>query len=188
MYTTEDFAVRIGLFPDFVKPTCISDFFISNHNRSDALVAPLCSGDQSRPSILNDVRYVENPEIRMFKNIRGMFSDDYLKSYGLLKSKEWEFQAEVRYAIQAIPMPLRNTKFQERHFIFFEEWIFNDLGTNIDFIDVDYQFAHMERADITLGPSTTNTHMDQIIAYLESNMPNYRGNISRCEARIRSRS
>ena len=123
----------------------------------------------------------------MTRDLRGMYSEDYLKYYGRTKRVSWKFQSEVRYAIQAIPRKIFVGRDRGREFMAFKEWIINDMGTNIDYVHVDYEFPFMERANIVLGPSTTAAHRDELTEYLRIAVPNFSGTISRSSSAIRER-
>lgn len=185
MYVDSPFALRIGVSPEFVLPLFFKKNFLSNHKSRNAYVCLIHRGGRRGTEFLSEIEYEDQPLLQMNKNVRGFVTDEYIEKYGLTKSKLWEFQDEVRYIVQAVPLSSIKSRQDASLYTLFQEAIINCRTTDIDYIDIEYQPEHMENANIMLGPSTSSKDEEELRLYLSENLPNFKGNISRSGAHIR---
>lgn len=184
MYVKSQFSIRIGVSSDFLKPIIFKRYFISNHTNRNAYIFLFIRGDSLE--FLSDVIYEEQPKIRMLKNMRGMFSHDYVERYGLTKSTHWSFQEEIRFIVKAVPISQIKRRYGSSLYIACHESIINNAPTDIKFIDMNYDKKYLLSADIMLGPSTTNNDKHALAMYLKEKIPEFNGTISRSGVFIRS--
>ncbi|KZD00873.1 hypothetical protein [Thalassospira xiamenensis] len=193
MYAPDEFSVRIGVDERIINPKYTRLGFLDNEY-TKYLIAPL-NIDGSIKSILRDVEYVDDPSISMVRNIYGLYTPEYIDRYALTKRKEWAFQSETRYVLQAIPNIAKYPEFKNKQKIsfndaffkrlecephlFFREWIINDFGIDIENLDIPFNMNYMKYADILLGPSTTISHENILTKFVKSHIPEYCGCIHR---------
>lgn len=185
MYVDSPFAVRIGVSTDILTPKLSNKYFISNQKNDDAYVFLMHRGGSRGMEFLSDIIYKDEPRLRMLKNLRGIFDADYISSYGLTKSLHWAFQQEIRFIVQAVP---KSQVIKRRDALLYtccQEVMDNDRPTDIQFIDMEYDFAKMLTAEIMLGPSTLEEDAQELKRFLDEKIPNFTGKVSRSEVFIR---
>lgn len=185
MYVKSPFAVRIEVSSDFLRPKFFKNHFISNHTNRNAYAFLFHRGKRGS-EFLSDVVYKEQPRVQMFKNLRGMVTEDYVENYALTKSSHWAFQEEIRFVLQAIPISKINRRPDTSLYNMCQEVIINNDPTDIDFVDMNYDKDSLLSAGIMLGPSTTDEHKNKLIEYLNEKLPEFHGDISRSGAFIRA--
>ena len=179
------FAVRIGVYSNILKPQFFKKHFISNHNNRNAYVFLFQRGAKRGSEFLSDVVYIAQPNIRMLRNFRGMPTEDYIKNYGLTKNPHWAFQDEVRFIIQAVPISRIQPRPDASLFTLCQEAIINNDSTDISNIDMRYELDVMLKADLMLGPSTTEENEQELRLYLKEVLPDFSGEICKSASHIR---
>jgi hypothetical protein len=186
MYVNSPFAVRIEFSPDFLKPQFFKKHFIANHTNRNAYVFLFHRGERGT-EFLSKVVYKEQPRIQMYKDVRGLMTQGYIEDYALTKNERWEFQEEVRFVLQAVPIKQLRPRRGSSLYNTCQEVIINNDPTDIQFIDMAYDKICLMSAGIMLGPSTTTEHENELREYLSTHLPEYHGEISRSGAFIRER-
>ena len=185
MYVKSPFAIRIAVSPDFLKPVFFKKNFISNHTNRNAYVLLVHRG-KNGCEFFSNVVYEDKPQVKMYKNLRGLIDQKYIENYGLTKSSHWSFQEEVRFIVQAVPISQLNPRPDSSLYNICQEAIINNVQTDIRFIDINYDRSHLLAADVMLGPSTTSDDCDALGIYLKEKMPGFHGKISRSGVFIRN--
>lgn len=187
MYVDSPFAIRIGISPDFLKPELFKRHFIANTTNRNAYVFLIRRGGDRGAEFLSKVEYKDQPRLQMFENYRGILTKDYIESYGLTKSTFWQFQEEVRFIVQAVPVSRIRPRPNTPIYTICQDSIINNDHTDIKFIDIQYDMELMLTAEIMLGPSTTKEHINEIEEYINNNLPRFKGTLSRSQVYIRSK-
>lgn len=185
MYVKSPFAIRIEISPDFLKPTFFKKDFIENHKNRNAYVFLKHRGKKGA-EFLSEIIYKEQPLIQMYKNLRGMMTEEYIETYGISKSTKWSFQEEIRFVVQAVPISQIRKRPDASLYTFCLEVIINNDPTNIEYIDMEYNMDFMLTANLMLGPSTTKQDEEALKAYINEKLPKFKGTISRSGAYIRT--
>lgn len=186
MYVDSPFAVRIGVYPSILKPQFFKRHFVSNHNNRNAYVFLIHRGGDRGSEFLSDIVYKEQPYIQMLKNFNGMITEDYIQNYGLSKSRHWEFQKEVRFVIQAVPLSRIKHRPDASLIVLCQEVVINNDPTDITHIDMFYELSVMLKCEIMLGPSTTKENEQELRGYLKEKLPDFSGSICRSDVYIRA--
>ncbi|EKG2484608.1 hypothetical protein QTV42_004289 [Vibrio vulnificus] len=185
MYVDSPFAVRIGVSSDILVPKFSNKYFISNQSNNDAYVFLIHRGGSRGMEFLSDIIYTDSPRLRMLKDIRGFFDEDYISSYGLTKSLPWSFQQEIRFIVQAVPKSQVRKRPDAILYTCCQEVMDNARPTDIQFIDMEYDVSKMLTAEIMLGPSTVEEDEKELRTFIDEKLPNFSGEILRSEVYIR---
>jgi hypothetical protein len=184
MYVESPFAIRIEISSDFLEPIFFKKYFIENHKNRNAYVFLMHRGNKGT-EFLSDIVYKEQPLIQMYKNLRGMVTDEYIETYGISKRTQWNFQEEIRFVVQAVPISQIRTRSDASLYTLCQEIIINNDPTNIEYIDMEYNIDLMLTAHLMLGPSTTKQDEEILKTYINEKLPEFRGTISRSKAYIK---
>ena len=185
MYADFPFAVRIGVSTDILVPKFYNNYFISNQKNNDAYVFLIHRGNSRGMEFLSDIIYKDYPRLQMCKNLRGLFDESYISSYGLTKSMFWNSQQETRFIVQAVPKSQVRKRCGAQLYTCCKEAIDNNCSTDIEFIDMEYDFTKMVAAEIMLGPSTCEKNEKELEEFLGEKLPNFTGKVSRSKIFIR---
>jgi len=186
MYVDSPFAVRIGVSAKILEPAFTNRPFISNHTNRMAQVFLFHRGSDRKFEFLSDVVYSKQPKLQMYRSMRGLLAHEYIENYGISKSLQWEFQNEVRFILQAVPLSQLRPRKGVPLFKICQEVIINNDPTDICSIDMLYDLNFLLRADLMLGPSTSKEHEQELMQYLTYKLPGFCGKIHRSSAYIRN--
>ncbi|WP_159876107.1 hypothetical protein [Aquitalea denitrificans] len=184
MYVKDRFAVRIEVDSDILKLSTNKYHQITNHVNGKSACYPIFRGG-GNPVFLSRVDYRTEPLLSMTKNVRGMFSDDFIESFGTTKRSVWDFQNECRFLIQATPIAYANRRPSETPYTNHLESIWNKMKTDIENIDMLYDVNKLRTANFMLGPSTTPDDFEILKNYILAQVPEFNGEFTRSAALIR---
>lgn len=184
MYVKDRFAVRIEVDSDILKLSTNKYHQITNHVNGKSACYPIFRGG-GNPVFLSRVDYRTEPLLSMTKNVRGMFSNDFVESFGTTKRSIWDFQNECRFLIQATPIAYTNRRPSETPYTNHLESIWNKMKTDIENIDMLYDVNKLRTANFMLGPSTTPDDFEILKNYILAQVPEFNGKFTRSAARIR---
>ena len=188
LYIKEDFGVRISAPPDFLMPILDNNDEVINHANNNAVCRLIHRGSKKRYAFLEKIQYREGYDrgntAQLAKSLRGVFSDDFIENFGLLKDRaRWGFQKEIRFLIQAVPNKIIKKHISEygdaSTYNAFVEAIYNHDATDIEFIDLVFDGKWLEEFNFLVGQKTTDEEFQQATQYLRLKIPGFRGILTR---------
>lgn len=184
MYVKDRFAVRLEIDVNFLEFNINKKHQITNHTSRNAFCYPIFR-DGGKPVPISKIDYRDDPYISVCENLLGFISKDYIKSFGIIKKKIWDFQKECRFLLQATPIKYAKHRKNVSYFINHLESIDNNRETEIEYIDVYYEMNKLCNANFMLGPSTTQEDYIELKDYISKKIPNFIGKIERSDAYTR---
>lgn len=186
MYAPQRFSIKIEIDSDFMNIEMNDKYQVINHSNHDVICYPMFRSG-GKPEFFSPVDYRPDPKVAMCRDFRGMISEDYIYYFGTIKRDDWDFQDESRFILQASPKRYANRRPFVSQFINHLESIDNNDPTNIEYIDMPYDFEKMKTANFMLGPSTDSNDRKEFEDYIKNNVAGFVGEISRSKVMIRHR-
>jgi hypothetical protein len=177
-----NFGIRFGVNSDFLtlKFNNEKERQVINHNNSDIFCYPIFR-ENEEILFLEEAEYRDEPNVAITTSPRGYISSDFIQKFGLVKIKEWKFQEELRFILQALPKRV----VKKDCFISFIEATLNNPETKIPYIDICFDAHWVKEFDVMLSPRANSEHKKILETYIETNIPSFCGNVTENKVKIR---